>query len=98
MPSAKAAFSPLDEELELGPETFDPWLVESIVLLGTVAPFERWLAFPDGKFAALHAAAPLVAGLPSGQVARQVARVACQLGLSFAEVTDAVTGALRAQE
>jgi hypothetical protein len=28
-------------ELELGPETFDPWLVESIVLLGTVMPFER---------------------------------------------------------
>jgi hypothetical protein len=34
-------FSPLDEELELGPTTFDPWLVESIVLLGTVMPFER---------------------------------------------------------
>ena len=34
-------FPPLDEELELGPETFDPWLVESIVLLGTVMPFER---------------------------------------------------------
>ena len=41
MPPAEAAFSPLDEELELGSETFDPWLVESIVLLGTVAPFER---------------------------------------------------------
>jgi hypothetical protein len=41
VPPAEAAFSPLDEELELGPETFDPWLVESIVLLGTVAPFER---------------------------------------------------------
>jgi DNA primase len=64
----------------------------------TVAPFERWLAFPDGKFAALHAAAPLVAGLPSGQVARQVVRVARQLGLSYAEVTDALTGVLRAQE
>jgi DNA primase len=69
-----------------------------LVVDETVAPFERWLVFPDGKFAALHAAAPLVAGLPSGQVARQVARVACRLGLSFAEVTDAVTGALRAQE
>jgi DNA primase len=66
-----------------------------LVVDETVAPFERWLAFPDGKFAALHAVAPLVAGLPSGQVARQVARVACQLGLSYAEVTDAVTGALR---
>ena len=42
-----------------------------------------------------HVRDPLVAGLPSGQVARQVARVARQLGLSFAEVTDAVTGALR---
>jgi hypothetical protein len=41
VPPARGAFSPLDEELELGPETFDPWLVESIVLLGTVAPFER---------------------------------------------------------
>jgi hypothetical protein len=41
VPPASGAFFPLDEELELGPETFDPWLVESIVLLGTVAPFER---------------------------------------------------------
>src|SRR4051794_24597201 len=40
-PPAEAAFSPLDEELELGTEAFDPWLVESIVLLGTVMPFER---------------------------------------------------------
>ena len=63
-----------------------------------MAPFERWLVFPDGKFAALHAAAPLVAGLPSGQVARQVARLAAQLGLSHAEVTEAVTGALRPGE
>src|SRR5690349_22252365 len=69
-----------------------------LVVDETVAPFERWLVFPDGKFAALHAAAPLVAGLPSGQVARQVVRVARQLGLSYAEVTDALTGVLRAQE
>jgi hypothetical protein len=34
-------FSPLDEELELGTETFDPWLTESIALLGTVMPFGR---------------------------------------------------------
>lgn len=38
---ASGAFPPLDEELELGPETLDPWLVESVALLGTVAPFER---------------------------------------------------------
>jgi DNA primase len=69
-----------------------------LVVDEAVTPFERWLAFPDGKFAALHAAAPLVAGLPAGQVARQVARLAARLGLSYAEVTDAVTGALRAQE
>jgi DNA primase len=69
-----------------------------LVVDETMASFERWLAFPDGKFAALHAAAPLVAGLPSGQVARQVVRVARRLGLSYAEVTDAVTGALRAPE
>jgi len=69
-----------------------------LVVDETVAPFERWLAFPDGKFAALHAAAPLIAGLPPGQVARQVARVAGQLGLSYAEVTAAVTGALRPPE
>jgi hypothetical protein len=39
--AADAAFSPLDEELELGTERFDPWLTESIALLGTVMPFER---------------------------------------------------------
>ena len=69
-----------------------------LVVDEAVAPFERWLEFLDGKFAALHAAAPLVAGLPSGQVARQVARLAGRLGLSYAEVTDAVTGALRPGE
>jgi DNA primase len=69
-----------------------------LVVDEAVAPFERGLAFLDGKFAALHAAAPLVAGLPSGQVARQVARLAGRLGLNYAEVTDAVTGALRPGE
>jgi DNA primase len=69
-----------------------------LVVDDAVAPFERWLGFLDGAFAALHAAAPLVAGLPSGQVARQVARLADRLGLSYAEVTEAVTGALRPGE
>jgi hypothetical protein len=36
--------------------------------------------------------------LPSGQVARQVARLAGRLGLNYAEVTEAVTGALRPGE
>src|SRR6266545_4718266 len=39
--AAGAAFFPLDEELELGTESFDPWMTESIVLLGTVMAFER---------------------------------------------------------
>ena len=66
-----------------------------LVVDEALAPFERGLVFLDGKFAALHAAAPLVAGLPSGQVARQVARLAGRLGLAYAEVTEAVTSALR---
>ena len=69
-----------------------------LVVDDAVAPFGRWLEFLDGKFAALHAAAPLVAGLPSDQVARQVARLAGRLGLNYAEVTAAVTGALRPGE
>src|SRR5205823_5814236 len=32
---------PLDEELELGTEQFDPWLTERIVLLGTIASFDQ---------------------------------------------------------
>jgi DNA primase len=65
-----------------------------LVVDAKLADFARWLGFTDGKFLALHAVAPLVAGLPSGQVARQVARVADCLGLSHAEVTNAVTAAL----
>jgi hypothetical protein len=44
MPSARPAgsgFSPLDEELELGPGAFSPFLVESIARLGTRMPFEQ---------------------------------------------------------
>jgi DNA primase len=59
-----------------------------------LASFDRWLEFTDGTFAALRAVAPLIAGLPPGQVARQVARVAARLSLPHAEVTGAVTAAL----
>ena len=69
-----------------------------LVVDEAMAPFERGLEFLDGRFAALHAVALLVAGLPPGQVARQVARLAGRLGLDYAEVTDAVTGALRPEE
>lgn len=65
-----------------------------LVIEGIVAKFERWVDFTDGKFLALRAVAPVVAGLPPGQVARQVARVAERLALTHAEVTEAVTTAL----
>ncbi|MBV9448109.1 MAG: toprim domain-containing protein [Streptosporangiaceae bacterium] len=65
-----------------------------LVIDGTAARFDRWVEFTDGKFLALRAVAPLIAGLPPGQVARQVARVAERLALTHAEVTEAVTTAL----
>ncbi len=65
-----------------------------LVIDASLAEFDRWLEFTDGRFAALRAAAPLVACLPAAQVARQVARVADHLDLSYAEVTEAVTSAL----
>ncbi len=65
-----------------------------LVIDASLAEFDRWLEFTDGRFAALRAAAPLIAGLPAAQVARQVARVADHLDLTYAEVTEAVTSAL----
>jgi DNA primase catalytic core len=65
-----------------------------LVIDARLADFERWLEFTDGTFAALRAVAPLIAGLPPGEVARQVARTAGRLGLTHAEVTNAVTAAL----
>ncbi len=60
----------------------------------TVAKFEPWLTFVEGKFNALAAVAPRIARLPAEQVARQVARVATLLDLTHAEVTAAVTDAV----
>ena len=65
-----------------------------LVVDDKLTEFDRWLEFTDGRFAALRATAPLVAGLPVSQVARQVARIADRLNLSYAEVTEAVTTAL----
>lgn len=65
-----------------------------LVVDARLAGFDRWLAFTDAKFLALGAVAPLVAGLPPPDVARQVARVAQRLGLSHAEVTAGVVDAL----
>ena len=44
MPAARPVapgFSPLDEVLDLGASPYSPRLVESIVLLGTLLPFEQ---------------------------------------------------------
>jgi DNA primase len=65
-----------------------------LVVDARLAEFSRWLEFADGTFAALRAVAPLIAGLPPDQVARQVARVATRLGCTYAEVTEAVTSRL----
>jgi DNA primase len=65
-----------------------------LVIDECLAAFAPWLQFADGTFAALQAVAPRIAGLPSGQVARQVARTADWLDLTYAEVTAAVTAAL----
>jgi DNA primase len=67
-----------------------------LVLDAIVAKFDHWVEFTDGKFLALRAVAPVIASLPPGQVARQVARVADRLGLAYPEVTEAVTTALSA--
>jgi DNA primase len=61
-----------------------------LVIDDRIAKFGRHLEFIEGKFNALHAVAPLIVQLPDGDVARQVARVAERLGLTAAEVTNAV--------
>jgi len=59
-----------------------------------VSRWSPWLRHAEGQISALRAAAPLVAMLPSAQVARQVGRLADRLGLDHAIVTEAVTAAL----
>jgi DNA primase len=63
-----------------------------------IEEFGHWLEFLEGKFSALHTVAPMIARLPVDNVARQVARVADRLGLTHAEVTEAVTDAVQAPE
>ncbi len=53
-----------------------------------------WLSYAEGQIGALRATAPVIAAMPSRDVARQVARLAQQLGLDHAMVTEAVTDAL----
>jgi len=65
-----------------------------LVTSAEVARWDRWLQYAEGQFRALRAAAPLIAAMPPAHVGRQVARLADQLGLSHAIVTEAVTDAL----
>jgi DNA primase len=65
-----------------------------LVVNAEVARWSRWLRYPEGQIHALRAAAPLIASMPAGHVARQVARLAAILKLDHATVTEAVTDAL----
>ncbi|WP_260617562.1 toprim domain-containing protein [Microbispora hainanensis] len=64
-----------------------------IVVDAALARFPR-LQFAEDRMRALQAVAPIVAGLPSGQVARQVVRTATRLGLEATTVNDAVVNAV----
>jgi DNA primase len=65
-----------------------------LVIDAQVARWDRWLQHAEGQIRALRAAAPLIAAMPPGDVARQVARLAERLGLDHSIVTEAVTDAL----
>jgi len=65
-----------------------------LVIDAEVDRWSQWLRHPEGQINALHAAAPVIAALPPGHVARHVARLADQIGLDHAIVTEAVTDAL----
>jgi DNA primase len=67
-----------------------------LVIDAELARWERWLAYPEGRANALHAAAPAVAAMPAHDIARQVVRLADRLGLRCSTVTDAVTKAVPA--
>ncbi|WP_055483216.1 toprim domain-containing protein [Sphaerimonospora mesophila] len=52
------------------------------------------LRFPEDRMRALQAVAPIVAGLPSGQIARQVVRTATRLNLDVMVVNETVITAI----
>lgn len=56
--------------------------------------WSRWLPYAEGQANALRAVAQVIAAMPPSHVGRQVARLASQLGVDHAVVTDAVTAAL----
>ncbi|MEN3541068.1 DNA primase [Microbispora sp. ZYX-F-249] len=64
-----------------------------IVVDAELARFPR-MQFAEDRMRALQAVAPIVAGLPSGQVARQVVRTATRLGLEATTVNEVVVNAV----
>src|SRR5437868_392014 len=77
-PPAGRAFSPLDEELELGSGTLSPRLLESVVRLGTWMPFERVpaaLAFFTGVPSSIETARRLTEAAGAALVAAETAAV-----------------------
>lgn len=65
-----------------------------LVVDAVLEKWSRWTPYPPGQVNALHAAAAVIAAMPAAHVARQVARLADQLALDYATVTDAVTSVL----
>lgn len=64
-----------------------------IVVDAELARFPR-LQFAEDRMRALQGVAPIIAGLPSGQVARQVVRTATRLGLEATTVNEVVVNAV----
>jgi DNA primase catalytic core len=65
-----------------------------LVVDAGLAPWSRWLAYPEGRVNTLHAVAPIVAAMPAREIARQVGRLAGRLRMSHSAVTGAVTTAV----
>jgi DNA primase len=65
-----------------------------MVIDSEVDRWDRWLPYVEGQINALRAAANLIAAMPSGQVGRQVGRLASRLGIDHTLVTEAVIDAL----
>lgn len=98
--SAVSGQDPADLLRDEGPAALADVLAErtcplaDLVVDAQVDGWRRWLCYPEGQFNALRAAAPVIAAMPPGHVARQVARLSGRLGLDHPTVTEAVTDAL----
>src|SRR6266852_894474 len=95
-----AGHDPADIFCHHGPEALARILgsrsqpLADLVTGAEVARWDRWLRHAEGRINALHAIAPLIAAMPPAHVGHQVARLADQLGLDHATVTEAVTDAV----